>query len=66
MTGKSWCSFSGHDVLDADEGPFNRPDDDETSLRNYVQSYGVFVGLGMKDSTPSPASFAEGTHQKTE
>jgi hypothetical protein len=53
VNGKSLCSFSGRDVLDADEGPFNGPDDDVTSRRNYVQSYGVFVSLGMKDSSPS-------------
>ena len=66
VNGKYLCSFSGHDVLDADEGPFNRPDDDVTSLRNYLQSYGVFLSLGMKDGTPAPAFFVEGTHQKTE
>jgi hypothetical protein len=61
-TGKSACSYSGRDVPDAVEGnPFPFLDDDAlTSQRNYTQTYGLFVSLGMKGVVPSPGEACRG------
>ena len=60
--GKSDCSYSGRDIPDAIEmNPFPFLDDDAlTSQRNYTQSYGLFVSLGMKDMVPSPGEACRG------
>lgn len=60
--GKSACSYSGRDVPDSVEGnPFPFLDDDAlTSQRNYTQTYGLFVSLGLKDMAPSPGEECRG------
>ncbi|WP_404385478.1 hypothetical protein LL946_05235 [Knoellia locipacati] len=59
--GKSACSYSGRDVPDSVEGnPPGRDDDDLSSQRNYTQSYGLFVSLGLKDFVPSPGEACRG------
>lgn len=60
--GKSACSYSGRDVPDSVEGnPFPFLDDDAlTSQRNFTQTYGLFVSLGLKDMVPSPGQACRG------
>ena len=59
--GKSACSYSGRDVPDDVEGnPPGRDDDMLSSQRNYTQSYGLFVSLGLKDMVPSPGEECRG------
>ncbi|MGB7817459.1 MAG: hypothetical protein WBL35_01815 [Ornithinibacter sp.] len=61
QNGKSECSYSGRDVTDDLEGnPPGYDDDFLTSQRNYTQSYGLFVSLGMKDMAPSPGVACRG------
>lgn len=61
-TGRSACSYSGRDVADSVENnPFPFMNDDAlTSQRNYTQSYGLFVSLGLKDTVPSPGEACRG------
>ena len=59
--GKSDCSYSGRDVPDSVEGnPPGFDDDALTSQRNYTQSYGLFVSLGLKGVVPSPGEACRG------
>ena len=60
--GKSACSYSGRDIPDSVEGnPFPFLDDDAlTSQRNFTQSYGLYVSLGLKDIVPSPGEACRG------
>ena len=50
VNGKSDCSFSGRDVPDSVEGnPFPFLNDDAlTSQRNFTQSYGLYISLGVE------------------
>lgn len=60
--GKSDCSYSGRDVPDPIEmNPFPFLDDDAlTSQRNFTQSYGLYVSLGLKGEVPSPGEACRG------
>lgn len=59
--GKSACSYSGRDVPDRVEGnPPGFDDDGLTSQRNFTQSYGLFVSLGMKGVVPGPGEACRG------
>lgn len=61
MNGKSECSYSGRDILDADEGnPPGFDDDGLTAQKNFVQNYGLFVSLGLKGVVPSPGVACRG------
>lgn len=62
VNGKSACSFSGRDVPDSVEGnPSPMFDDDAlTSQRNFTQTYGLFVSLGLKALVPSPGEACRG------
>ena len=62
VNGKSECSYSGRDVPDkVENNPFPFLDDDAlTSQRNFTQSYGLFVSLGLKGAVPSPGDACRG------
>lgn len=61
VTGKSACSYSGRDIPDdVEPNPPGFGDDELSSQRNYTQSYGLFVSLGLKDMVPSPGEACRG------
>ena len=62
--GKSLCSYSGRDVVDALEGEGNRPDDALTAQKNYTQNYGLYASLGLKAFLPSPGEACRGNAQE--
>jgi hypothetical protein len=68
----SECVFSGQDTLDAIEGNPEGFNDDALAMRgnqspagvdryNGVQSYGIFVRVGLKDVVPSPGMACNGS-----
>ena len=61
VNGKSACSYSGRDISDdVEPNPPGFGDDELSSQRNYTQSYGLFVSLGLKDVVPSPGDACRG------